>query len=146
MSQDFRDLMEIRIDESVGAHRYIQWKPFQIGRYTISVQASETHYSSPRESLRDPRWFYEWELGLTVDGEWALSIQIDYDDDGYVQTVTWHPDLDPMIFKGAPKLEAWYSNTFDTVVGWVPTDEIQTLIDNAARIEDVPVALKDSTD
>ena len=47
-----------------------KFERINVGKYTISIQASGTHYSTPRDVL-DPYEYKAFEVAVFMDGEWV---------------------------------------------------------------------------
>jgi len=62
---DFRDLL-VRNEE-----RPWMFNPIKMGRFTLSIQASEYHYSEPRKSGLLPKDYERWEVALFFNGKWV---------------------------------------------------------------------------
>lgn len=62
---DFRDLLVRNKSSPVYFH------PIKMGRFTLSIQASEYHYSEPRENGLPPKDYERFEVALFFDEEWV---------------------------------------------------------------------------
>lgn len=62
---DFRDLLVRRNGTS--------WifKHIKVGRFTLSIQASEHHYSKPRKDGLSPKDYTHWEVALFYNDDWV---------------------------------------------------------------------------
>lgn len=65
MNKDFRDLLVRRKDQSQMFHH------IKMGRFTLSIQASEYHYSQPRLGDLSPKDYECWEVALFFNGKWV---------------------------------------------------------------------------
>lgn len=80
------------------------------GKFTVSIQCSQYHYSFPRENLRDPKAYAEYEVAIfDRKGHW------------------WHPDKNKKV-----KKTEW-AKFFETggrtaVAGYVPGRLVQKIL------------------
>lgn len=65
-SDDFRDLL-VRYGERSETH----FNPIQVGRFSLSIQASKYHYSKPRETGLSPKDYERFEVALFYNGKWV---------------------------------------------------------------------------
>lgn len=72
---DFRDHIEasgIAIEyQFADLSHYRVWRSVQAGNYSVSIQASESHYSVPRATLPSPFDYVEFEVYTTIDRDVA---------------------------------------------------------------------------
>jgi len=73
---NFVTLLETKSDETHYGSRHRMLVPLKVGPYTLSVQASEFHYSTPRATLAVDQ-YTQWECALWTDERW-LSVEKDY--------------------------------------------------------------------
>jgi hypothetical protein len=99
-----------------GQRRY---KRLIIGKFALSIQASEIHYSRPRKTLDDPTLYERFELAL-FEGE----------DE---KTEKWvNPHDDPR-FEGLSVLEGWEDSDAG-VRGYASVAEIDALIHRLTQL------------
>lgn len=94
------------------------------GKYLLSIQADRIAYCEPRDIL-ELCCYTEWEVGIFVPGTEEIPR-------------AW---VDPeLFFKEYPELKEFSgpSTKHDTVLGYVPTDVLQLIVD-AMRAEVAPV-------
>jgi hypothetical protein len=88
---------------------YTHFQPIQIGDLTVSIQASQTHYCSPRRDGMESDYYDRFEVALILNDEW------------------FHPERDKRFSK-----TTWskYWSSFDNVAADVPRDEIENMLDD----------------
>jgi hypothetical protein len=94
-----------------GGHRMN--KPITAGQYTMSIQFSEHHYCSPRETENDPNFYNSMEIAIFKGKDWVQPATDEY-------------------FKGFSRLQELldrYESGDCAVGGYVPVDVIQALYD-----------------
>lgn len=103
--KDFRDKLVVRESNDWG---FRQFHAIPLKRGFLSVQASKTHYCSPRRTLDDVHLYEEWEIALINEKGKLVA----------------PPRTLP---KGIRRL--WESGHFSVVAGYVKTGTVQKIID-----------------
>lgn len=104
MSGDFRARLvesdrSIRIDELMQGAEVRQFVHYEdrersrhltaltIGRFSISIQASRTHYCEPQITTNDLDWYISWELSFWRADLLPPALAAHFDDDGIAARV-----------------------------------------------------------
>lgn len=82
------------------------------GPVTLSIQASGTHYSTPREVL-DPPEYTKWELGILKNGKLV------------------HPNA---VHSTLEKFNELFESGNSPIAGYVPTETVQSLLDELRKL------------
>jgi hypothetical protein len=61
---DFRDLLKVIQSHGSGGNSFRMFKALEMGPFRLSIQASYTHYCSPRVTLEDLKSYLSWEMVL----------------------------------------------------------------------------------
>lgn len=83
------------------------FKPIDLGDMQVSIQASEFHYSSPRQTLPSSDDYTQFEVALFLKGEW------------------FHPELDVRFFQ-CNWANHW--SGADDVAAGVPRADIEQML------------------
>jgi len=114
---EFVSLLETKSDETHYGHRRRHMKALEVGPYTLSVQASEFHYCTPRVTVPVEE-YTEWECALWTEERW-LSVE-----------------KDPEVFDGLAVAKQWEDGE-SPVGGYLPTADVQALWDRLNELSDV---------
>lgn len=117
---DFRTLLvESSTEEATDAVRFFE--PLEFYPYRISIQASAFHYSSPRIVTRDLYQYDSWEIALLDNmGGWV--------------------DVAALGFPWAEEHFTGDAGVTEPVVGgFVPTDDVQQIVEDLSRLAGEPI-------
>jgi len=113
---DFRDLL-VRNEE-----RPWMFNPIKMGRFTLSIQASEYHYSEPRKSGLLPKDYERWEVALFYNDDWVKFRKWKFYYRG--PWMQFHEGTDPVVF------------------AYMPTDVVQKLYERIEFLSKLTPLLK----
>lgn len=94
----------------LGGSLFFEALPFPTGAF--SIQASEHHYSTPRENL-DAADYVEWEVDIIVDGQLVRPSKVSEE---------------------LSRFDEYFEGGSSPVAGYVPTAVVQDLYDEILRV------------
>lgn len=97
----------------------VMFHRLELGNFELSVQASRTHYCTPRETLPSAEDYFEFEVGLFENGRWV------------------NPTLDERFNPVIAYLRKHWEDGPTGVGAYVPSEIIQTLYE---FVQDMPQA------
>lgn len=123
--KDFRELLKIEqyndyseIKHSLYLEPYRLFKGIDIGRFTISIQASQNHYCTPRHTLNDIYKYEDMEIAIFEKDKWIQP----------------HTDIRFKNFNRLDELLDRYEEGNIAVGGYVPVNLIQDLCNFLEKI------------
>lgn len=94
--------------------------PFVCGDFLISIQASNSHYCKPRETLEEHEWYCydKWEIAMLHKEQWVHA------DNSYLDDFDRQDELDEVYEFGDHPVGAYApTNLIEDLLGYVESKE-----------------------